>query len=174
MTKSINLMDYMPFGDTLIGLAFEVVDTSNLLVRCLYQEVETRYGSEEHAKNIFAVLIEIQRMHDEGLDMSKRCCSEYPGEISSRMRLSPVLEKDGQKVQTLIVQVLIPVHDVVQVFTMKPYCLILSEDLKTWKEIGQLVERQCDSSAKTEESNYRQSQYQTVKTVLKTSPPVPK
>ena len=174
MTKSINFINYMPHADTAIGLPFELVDASNTLIRCMYEEINTRYGSEEHAKNLINVLIGIQSKHDENLAKGMQLFAEYPGEVSSRMRLSPVLEKDGQKVQTLIAQVIVPLNDCNSAFTMAPYCLILSEDLKTWKEIALLVVPQGAVSENTKEAKGYRPSYETAKTVLKTSLPVRK
>ncbi|HEX9136129.1 MAG TPA: hypothetical protein VF905_04180 [Nitrospirota bacterium] len=145
--KTVQLLDISPHQRNLTCLPFGIYDWSHQLLQALHNEVARRHGDDATRIMMANALVGRYQIVTQNRFGLANIHHKAPEQIQVYHLLSRVMEVEGQHVQYLYSDIIVPLHDAKLRLAQPPLCIILNEDLKTWKEIALLVGQLCEDSA---------------------------
>jgi hypothetical protein len=144
--KTVQLLDISPFQQSIACLPFGIYDWGHQLLQDLYNEVARRHGDDDNRVIMMNALLARHQL----ISQNRYALANMHGKPQEKIQvyhlLSSVLEVNGKNVQFVYSDIYVPLHDAKMRLAQLPLCFILSEDLKTWKEIVLNAEQLCVDS----------------------------
>lgn len=145
--KVVNLRDISNLQRQITCLEFGIVDNDHMLIEKVHAEVGRRHKEHEHTNRILVELYERHRLISNNRFALSKMHEKDIEHIKVIHELTPVVNYQGKLLQLLISDITVPMHDGVARFSQPPLCFTVSEDFKTWTEIEQIDEQQCEDSS---------------------------